>query len=97
MGLGILVAGATRVTDEMFTAAGQAVAKMSPAQMDKTGRLLPPVGEMREVSYQVALAVALQAGRDGVAEVEDEAALARRIKAFMWDPEYKIWTKGSKS
>ena len=49
MGLGILVAGATRVTDEMFTAAGQAVAKMSPAQMDKTGRLLPPVGEMREV------------------------------------------------
>jgi malate dehydrogenase (oxaloacetate-decarboxylating) len=97
MGLGILVAGATRVTDEMFTAAGQAVAKMSPAQMDKTGRLLPPVGEMREVSYQVALAVALQAGRDGVAKVEDEAALARRIKAFMWEPKYKIWTKGSNS
>jgi malate dehydrogenase (oxaloacetate-decarboxylating) len=98
MGLGILVSGAKRVTDEMFAVAGQAVAKMSPKQTNKAGRLLPPVGAMRDVSYQVALAVALQAGRDGVAEVADEAALAPRIKAFMWEPEYKSYeTKGSKS
>jgi malate dehydrogenase (oxaloacetate-decarboxylating) len=93
MGLGILVSGASRVTDQMFMVAGQAVAKLSPTHKDKKARLLPPVGAMREVSYEVALAVAKQAIQDGVAPEADEATLPERIKSYMWEPRYRPYGK----
>ncbi len=89
MGLGILVSGASRVTDAMFMAACQAVAKLSPTHNDKAGRLLPPVAGMRDVSMQVALAVARQAIEDGVAPDDKAKDLPARIKATMWVPQYQ--------
>ena len=88
VGLGVLAAGARRVTDTMFMAAAKAVAAMSPTVQDKTGSLLPPVDQLREVSMAVAKAVALQAQADGVAETRNEAEVDRRIKAFVWEPAY---------
>jgi len=88
VGLGVLAAGARRVTDTMFMAAAKAVAAMSPTVQDKTGSLLPPVDQLREVSMAVAKAVALQAQADGVAETCNEAEVDRRIKAFVWEPAY---------
>jgi len=88
VGLGVLAAGARRVTDTMFMAAAKAVAAMSPTVQDKTGSLLPPVDQLREVSMAVAKAVALQAQADGVAETCNEAEVDRRIKVFVWEPAY---------
>ena len=50
MGLGILAAGARRVTDAMFMVAAKVLAEMSPTATDKQGRLLPPVDQMRAVA-----------------------------------------------
>ena len=88
VGLGVLAVGARRVTDAMFMAAAKAVAAMSPTMQDKTASLLPPVDQLRAVSMAVAKAVALQAQADGVAEAFDEAEVARRIKACVWEPAY---------
>ena len=93
MGLGILASGARRVTDAMFMVAAKAVAEMSPTATDKKGRLLPPVGQMREVAVAVGKAVARQAQADGVAEKCDAATLDERIAAGVWEPRYRPYQK----
>ncbi len=88
MGLGILSVDARRVTDTMFMAAAKALAELSPARQSKSGRLLPPVSELRSVSFAVAKTVALQAMNDGVANPLDERTLESRIRANVWEPVY---------
>ena len=88
MGLGILSADARRVTDSMFMAAAKSLAELSPVRSSKSGRLLPPVSELRSVSFAVAKAVAIQAIKDGVAGEFDEQFLESRICGNMWEPIY---------
>ena len=88
MGLGILSVDARRVTDTMFMSAAKCLAELSPARRTKSGRLLPPVSELRSVSFAVAKAVALQAIKDGVAGPLDEQTLESRIRANVWEPVY---------
>jgi malate dehydrogenase (oxaloacetate-decarboxylating) len=88
IGLGILSVDAQRVTDTMFMAAARCLAELSPARRSKSGRLLPPVSELRSVSFAVAQAVALQAIKDGVAGPLDEQTLESHIRANVWEPLY---------
>jgi malate dehydrogenase (oxaloacetate-decarboxylating) len=88
MGLGILSVDARRVTDTMFMAAAKALAELSPARQSRSSRLLPPVSELRSVSFAVAKVVALQAMKDGVANSLDERTLESRIRANVWEPIY---------
>ncbi|MFZ0311521.1 MAG: malic enzyme-like NAD(P)-binding protein, partial [Candidatus Korobacteraceae bacterium] len=88
LGLGILSVNARRVTDTMFMAAAKGLAELSPARHRKSGRLLPPVSELRSVSFAVAKAVARQAINDGVAAPLDEPAVESRIRANIWEPTY---------
>jgi malate dehydrogenase (oxaloacetate-decarboxylating) len=93
MGLGILAAGARRVTDAMFMAAAKAVAHLSPTVSDRNGRLLPPVDQMRAVALAVAEAVARQAQADGVADLTDDLTLSDHIAANVWEPRYRPYRK----
>jgi malate dehydrogenase (oxaloacetate-decarboxylating) len=93
MGLGILAAGARRVSDAMFMAAGKVVAAMSPAATDHQARLLPPISQLREVSIAVAKAVARQAQADGLAAPCDGSVLDERIEAYVWVPRYRPYKK----
>ena len=88
MGLAILSVGARRVTDTMFMAAAKCLAELSPARSNKSGRLLPPVSELRSVSFAVAKAVALQAINEGLARPRDEQELESAIHANVWEPVY---------
>jgi len=72
----------------MFMAAAKALANLSPAKQVKTGRLLPPVTELRSVSLAVAKAVAQQAIKDGLADPRDEEVLKAEIRANVWEPAY---------
>ncbi|MEM8630002.1 MAG: NAD-dependent malic enzyme [Pseudomonadota bacterium] len=91
MGLGILASGARRVTDGMFMAAAEALAQLSPlAQNGVLGTsLLPDVARVREVSRDVAIAVAKAAVAEGVAPEADDAALAVKVDAARWTPAYE--------
>lgn len=89
MGLGILAAGARRVSDQMFMAAGEALAAGSPAAQDTQAPLLAPLSQVREMSRAIALAVACQAQREGLAEKTTTEELQKRIEATFWKPAYR--------
>jgi len=93
VGLGVLAAGARRITDAMFMVAGKKVAELSPTVTDRDGQLLPPVTELRSVAIAVAQVVARQAQADGVADPCDAATLDARIAARVWEPEYRPYRK----
>lgn len=88
IGLGVLASGARRVTNEMFVAAAIALSELSPALAEPSQPLYPPLERVREVSYNVAFAVAREAQRSGVAEETSEDDLEHRIQAKIWTPHY---------
>ncbi len=88
LGLGILAVGARRVSDAMFMAAATALADCSPARQDPAGSLLPPLADSRVVSRTIALAVARQAQRDGLAAPCRPEELEERVNAKIWHPRY---------
>ena len=86
LGLGVIVSGASRVTDGMLLAAAQAVAN----QVDPTSpgeSLLPPVENLRASSATVAVAVARQAEADDVATASHDN-LIQAVQDAMWQPVY---------
>ena len=92
MGLGVIATRARRVTDGMFMAAARALAEMSPARLDPDAPLLPPTSALRDVALQVALAVARQAQRDGVAGVDGPVS-EMMVRERMWRPEYQPYVR----
>lgn len=88
LGLGVLAVQARRVNDAMFMAAARALAACSPAARDRAGSLLPPLAESRQVSRTIALAVAAQAQRDGLAPPCSAEELERLVDAKVWHPRY---------
>lgn len=88
MGLGIIAAGATRVTDNMFMAAAETLAETAPALLDSSASLLPDVAQIRDVSKSVAFAVAKQAIEDDVAPKMSDERIRKSVKDTMWEPTY---------
>jgi malate dehydrogenase (oxaloacetate-decarboxylating) len=88
VGLGVIAAGASRVTDAMFVAAARALSELSPVHGDPTAALLPPLDQVRNVSRHVAIAVAKQAQASGLAPAISDAELLASIDATMWMPSY---------
>jgi malate dehydrogenase (oxaloacetate-decarboxylating) len=88
VGLGALAVGANRISDGMFMAAAKALASSSPARDNPKHNLLPPVSSLREVAATVALAVALQAHKEGLAADVPTEQIEQRIRAKVWTPRY---------
>ncbi|HKY28348.1 MAG TPA: malic enzyme-like NAD(P)-binding protein, partial [Pyrinomonadaceae bacterium] len=88
IGLGVLASGAKPVSNEMFVAAAIALSELSPALAEVGQPLYPPLERVRDVSYRVALAVAREAQRSGLAEMTSEEELERRILGKIWTPHY---------
>jgi malate dehydrogenase (oxaloacetate-decarboxylating) len=72
----------------MFLAAANTIAAQSPAKRDPTANLLPPLHEIRKLSFNVALAVARQAQKEGCADSLSAEETAAAISAKMWEPVY---------
>ncbi len=88
VGMGALIAQATRITDQMMAAASDAVAELSPAALDgPSAPLLPAIDASREVSRHVALAVARAAVAEGVARYRGDLEL--RHRELCWTPDYR--------
>ncbi len=87
LGLGVIVARATRITDAMLLAAAEAVAGTA----DTSGpgaSLLPRVADLRATSAVVAAAVARAAKADGVATAPIDDTLDAVIERAMWRCDY---------
>jgi malate dehydrogenase (oxaloacetate-decarboxylating) len=88
VGLGVIAAGARRVTQEMFVAAARALGEMSPALNDRMASLFPDLKDVRAVSRQVAIAVGTEAQVSGLAEATSREELEKRVDEKMWMPRY---------
>ncbi len=93
IGLGVIAAKAKLITDDMLWAATHALSECSPAKHDKMSPLLPKLSETKMVSFQVALAVAEQARKEGVTDVPDHVNLKEVIKKLVWEPKYYPYHK----
>lgn len=87
VGLGVIASGARRVTDTMFVAAARVLSEFAPALHDPGAALYPPLEQVREISFKVALAVAREAASSGLTEVELDK-LEQTIRDKMWSPHY---------
>jgi malate dehydrogenase (oxaloacetate-decarboxylating) len=87
LGLGVIVAQATRITDAMLAAAAHAVA--ARVEVTRPGApILPPIDQLRQTSIAVAAAVARTAQRDQVAGASIGDDIEERVRAAMWRPAY---------
>ncbi|WP_326569311.1 NAD-dependent malic enzyme [Amycolatopsis rhabdoformis] len=87
IGLAVTAAGATRVTDDMMRVAAKTLGEASPALTDPDEPLLPAWDDVPEVATRIAIAVAEQAVKDGVAPENDH--LAEMIRRARWTPDYR--------
>jgi malate dehydrogenase (oxaloacetate-decarboxylating) len=86
IGLGTIVARATRVTDGMLLAAAEAIAGLVDIE-EPGAALLPHVGNLRVTSSTVAVAVARRAVQDGVAQA-DLTNPVQAVQDAMWRAAY---------
>jgi len=93
IGLGAIAVHARRISDAMFLAAARVVAELSPARHDPDANLLPPLVELRKISFQVAVAVAAQAIAEGLAEPLSDENIAGAVRAKMWEPVYATYRR----
>jgi malate dehydrogenase (oxaloacetate-decarboxylating)(NADP+) len=91
LGLGLITAGARRVTETMFHAAARTLADRTAPDSFEQGALLPPLSEIRQVSAAIAVAVAAVAFDEGLATVPRPTDLAAAVASLMYDPEYPAY------
>jgi len=91
VGLGLVAARASRVTDDMFLAAARALADLVTPQDLEQGSLYPPLARVRDVSARIAAAVAEVAFSRGLAGVPRPADLPAFVRSQMYQPAYRSY------
>jgi malate dehydrogenase (oxaloacetate-decarboxylating) len=95
IGLGVVASGARRVTDAMLMSASRALAREAPIVKHGEGALLPPLGNIRELSKVIAFDVAAQAQQEGMALKTDGTKLRDAIERHSWTPSYRRYRRRS--
>ena len=88
VGMAIFATQAKRVTDEMFIAAGQAVADQVPSELLKQGLLYPLQSNILETEIQTAARVAKLVFDSGLARVPRPTDMVAFIREHVYKPEY---------
>jgi len=86
IGLGAVASCANVINDEMFLASARALANLVSQDDLDSGKLYPPLAEIRNVSLEIAVVVAEKAHECGLARVTKPDNLRETIKRQMYDP-----------
>ncbi len=95
VGLGAIVSGARRITDSMFLTTAKTLADQVTEADLAQGSLYPPLAKIRDVSAQIATAVAGVAFREGLANAPQPADLLGYVRSQMYDPQYATYVAGN--
>jgi malate dehydrogenase (oxaloacetate-decarboxylating) len=95
IGLGVLAARATGISDNMLMAASQALADAAMEYDKAPGALLPSLKSIQKISEKIAYAVAQQAIEDGMALPVTEENMQRRLQENFWLPKYREYRRTS--
>ncbi len=93
VGLGVVVAAARHVTDEMFMVAAKTLANLVSEADLAEGRIYPPLNQIRRVSAEIGAAVAQVAFERGLATEARPADLLAHVRARMYEPNYKVYVE----
>lgn len=93
IGLGVIAAQATRVTNAMLIASSAALADCSPKLQDPQADLLPDLDSIKDVSKFIAFHVAKAAINDGVAPAISDEQLRESIERNFWKPAYREYRR----
>jgi len=88
VGMGAIASRSSRVTDEMFMAAANALADQVTKEDLQQGSLYPPLKNIRDVSAHIAAAVAAVAYRRELAREAQPTDLLRHVRSRMYEPRY---------
>jgi malate dehydrogenase (oxaloacetate-decarboxylating)(NADP+) len=88
IGLGAIASRTRRITDDMFMAAAQTLARLVTESDLEQGSLYPALPRIREVSAQIAAAVAGAAYRNRLTDKPKPADVLADVRAQMFDPHY---------
>ncbi len=96
IGLGVLISKTTKITNKMFLQVSKVLSGLVTVEQMEKGLLLPPLNNIREVSFKVATAVAIEARDSGLGRISSDEVLANDIKKAQWYPHYLPYRPGSK-
>ncbi|MBA4791155.1 MAG: NAD-dependent malic enzyme [Rhizobiales bacterium] len=88
MGMAVLATQATRVTEDMFIVAAQAVAELVTQEDLDKGLIYPPQHDIRKASLHVAARIAERIYDKGLARVPRPDDIAAHIEALAYQPAY---------
>ena len=91
VGLGTIASRARRVTDDMFMAAAHALAYQVTESDLEQGSLYPALPRIREVSAQIATAVAETAYKNGIAGKPKPQDVFADVQSKMYSPHYRSY------
>ena len=89
VGLGAVVCGATKVTDEMFFTAAKTLAHMVTEEELNAGTIYPDLGKIRQISLAIAAAVCRLAWDDGLAQYPEPDDIRQYVRDCMYHPDYR--------
>jgi malate dehydrogenase (oxaloacetate-decarboxylating)(NADP+) len=89
VGLGAIVSGAKRITDEMFMSAAHTLAHDVTETDLAQGSLYPALPRIREVSANIAAAVARVAYQRDLASAQAPDDINAHVQSQMYDPRYR--------
>lgn len=95
IGLAVVAAGITRVTNEMMMVASEVLAAHSPLLNSEEGALLPPLESITALSKEIAFYVAKSAQKAGLAIETSESVLRASIAEHFWQPRYRDYRRRS--
>ena len=90
LGLGTIVSESRQVSDGMLLRAAHTLANHVSEERLTAGALYPAVRDLRRVSRAIAIEVAREAVRSGLAQAaaRTDEELAAAVEAAMWWPQY---------
>lgn len=109
IGLGAVLARASRISKSQIAAAVDELAALSPVLKNPEAPLLPDISNIRQISARIATAVVLQAKAEGLANIEKYESYASEelieipnsfdeahdwVVSQMWKPEYRRLIRG---
>ena len=95
LGLGVVAANISRVTDDMLQVASETLAAASPLANNESDELLPPLTAIAQLSKDIAFAIAQVAFRQNLALPMSDEELRAKIERNFWKPVYREYRRTS--
>lgn len=88
LGLGAIIAKATKIPEELFLVAAQTLSKQVLRENIQNGAVYPKLNDIKAISIEIAIAVAERAYEMGITRNSKPNDLKKVIKDYIYNPNY---------